>query len=372
MTATMRGASSEAVAAVIDRNRPLSGLDGFGGCLPDGRLVRDVLGREPVYRSADGGTWGFDPASVPAPEPVPPGCSIPVNGGTAERQLTLPEPAPVSETNAQHAVSAVIADVLEQLPDIPVAFSGGVDSGLVATGTDGPLYVVGFPDSNDRIAAEEAASAMERPLRTVTLDRDGLESMVPDVARAIGRTDAMSVGIALPLYRLAEAVSSDGYDRLALGQGADELFAGYEKLVSPATDDRVLGETTLEARDEVLGTLPRQIERDVLAIRAGGVEPVFPFLADRVVRAALTLPESQLVSNKRRKVALRDVAATSLPAPIAEREKRALQYGTLVARELDRLAREAGYKRRIGDHVSKYIADQVDGEIPGRETGSDA
>jgi asparagine synthetase B (glutamine-hydrolysing) len=108
------------------------------------------------------------------------------------------------------------------------------------------------------------------------------------------------------------------------------------------------------ATREVVGTLPDQLERDVLALRAAGVEPVVPLLCDRVVRAALRLPAGLLADGGTRKVALR-TAAADLPAAVRRREKTAVQYGSDVARELDRLARRAGFKRRMDDHVGRYI-----------------
>ncbi|MCH7662063.1 MAG: hypothetical protein IH933_16300, partial [Euryarchaeota archaeon] len=49
-----------------------------------------------------------------------------------------------------------------------------------------------------------------------------------------------------------------------------------------------------------------------------------------------------------------------VPREIAERKKKAAQYGSLIARELDRLARQAGYKRRMDDHVGTYIESILD------------
>jgi asparagine synthase (glutamine-hydrolysing) len=45
-----------------------------------------------------------------------------------------------------------------------------------------------------------------------------------------------------------------------------------------------------------------------------------------------------------------------VPAELVERDKKAMQYGSLVSRELDRLARQEGFKRRMDDHVDRYIA----------------
>jgi asparagine synthase (glutamine-hydrolysing) len=49
-----------------------------------------------------------------------------------------------------------------------------------------------------------------------------------------------------------------------------------------------------------------------------------------------------------------------LPPEVADADKKAVQYGSLVARELDRLARQAGFKRRMDDHVGQYIRSLVD------------
>jgi asparagine synthase (glutamine-hydrolysing) len=101
--------------------------------------------------------------------------------------------------------------------------------------------------------------------------------------------------------------------------------------------------------------LPDQLERDLRVLRAAGVEPVAPLLHDRVVRAALALPGDLLVAGDERKVAFRRAVRAWVPEPTATRDKKALQYGSLVARELDRLARQDGFKRRLNDHVRKYV-----------------
>jgi asparagine synthase (glutamine-hydrolysing) len=165
----------------------------------------------------------------------------------------------------------------------------------------------------------------------------------------------MDVNIVLPLYLLAEQVADDGYDRLAVGQGADELFGGYAKVADAAEDPRVEAETVRGATREMVDTLAEQLPRDVLALRHAGVEPVAPLLHDRVVDAALDLPGEALVSGDTRKVALRAAAGGVLPLSVAGADKKAVQYGSYVSRELDRLARQAGFKRRMDDHVGQYI-----------------
>ncbi len=97
----------------------------------------------------------------------------------------------------------------------------------------------------------------------------------------------------------------------------------------------------------------------MLSIRAAGVEPVAPLLDDRVVRAALRLDGPMLADGEKRKRVFRRAAREFVPYEVAEREKKAMQYGSLIARELDRLARRAGFKRRMDDHVTKYIESRL-------------
>jgi len=257
----------------------------------------------------------------------------------------------------REALDATLASVEE--PGA-IAFSGGVDSALLAARLDAPLYVTGFPDSHDLSAARSGARALGRDLRTVELDHGTLEAAVPRVARAIRRTNAMDVAIALPLFLVAERAAADGHSRLAVGQGADELFGGYAKVARAPEDPRVAAGTVRGARREVVQSLPDQLERDTLALRAAGVEPVTPLLDDRVV-AALELTGGLLVSGRgERKWELRLAARGLVPDRLAFRGKKAVQYGSLVSRELDRLARQAGFKRRTDDHVRRYVESRLE------------
>ena len=304
----------------------------------------------------DGEASGDDPSSD---EDVLPAVAA------VERALARPAPDLTTSREAavervREAIRAAGDDVDASSGDVAVGFSGGVDSALVAALVDAPCYVVGFPESHDVDAARSAARAMNLDLTVVELDHDALAAAVPRVARAIDRTDAMSVQIALPLFLVAERVAADGYGHLAVGQGADELFGGYAKVAKAPTDPRVDADTVLGARDEMTRTLPDQLDRDVRALAAAGVDPVAPLLDHRVVDAARSLPADCLVSDRgERKFALRLAAREWVPDSVAFREKKAVQYGSLVGRELDRLARQAGFKRREDDHVTAYVQSRV-------------
>ncbi|MEF8813679.1 MAG: asparagine synthetase B [Halovenus sp.] len=362
----MRGADTECVRHAYREADPLPGTGGFAGML-DGKLVRDVLGRYPLFHERDDiSTWAREPAGLGKPVRVPAGHAR--GEGQTERVWALPDPDPVDGTES---AVGMLRDALDTAlartgtDGCAIGFSGGLDSALLAARLDCPLYTVGFPDSHDVDAARSAAALLGCDLTVVELGHRTLERAVPDVAAATGRTNAMDVGIALPLFLVAKEAAADGFDRIVVGQGADELFGGYAKVAKAPDDPRVEAGTVRGARRELLATVPDQLERDTLAVRAADCTPVTPLLHDRVVATGLRLPGGLLVtSTGERKWALRLAARQWLPDRLAFREKKAVQYGSLVARELDRLARQAGFKRRLDDHVTQYIESRTLDEKP--------
>jgi len=355
----MDGADAAVVQRALDARDPLPGTQGFAGELDDA-LVRDVLGRYPLFSEADDHTaWSFDPTDLDDPDPVPAGH---LRDGDGDTQVwTLPNPDRYADDErAVKEVRTAVTESVDAIESTPaIAFSGGVDSAILADRLDGPLYVGGFEGSHDIEAARSTAEVLGRDLTVVEFTHADLERAVPELVAATGRSNPMDIAIALPLYLVAERVAADGHDRLAVGQGADELFGGYAKVAKAPEDPRVDADTVRGATREVIASLPAQLERDVLTLRAAGVEPIAPLLDDRVVAAALRLPGHLLVDGEKRKVALRR-AADFLPESVRTREKKAVQYGSLVSRELDRLARQAGFKRRMDDHVGQYIDSLVE------------
>ena len=357
---TLHGCSPEVALSAVERGDALPGTRGFAGKV-DEYLVRDILGRYPLF--VDGEDWAFDPTGLEEPSSFPAGHVRTQTG--IERWCDLPSP----QTADPSAGVAAVRSALERsfatvdTDDLAVAFSGGVDSALVAAALDVPLYVAGFLDSHDVEAARSGAELLDMDLTVVEVTHDDIERAVPEIVGATGRTNAMDIQIALALYLVGERVAEDGFDRLAVGQGADELFGGYAKVAKAPDDSRTVADTVRGATREVIESLPDQLERDVLTLRAAGVEPVAPLLHDAVVEAALGLPGELLVDGETRKVALREAAWRWLPEELATRDKKAVQYGSLVARELDRLARQDGFKRRMDDHVTKYV-ESLSGERP--------
>jgi asparagine synthase (glutamine-hydrolysing) len=170
-------------------------------------------------------------------------------------------------------------------------------------------------------------------------------SALPEVIGAIPKKDPVNVSIALTLYFVTRFAKEHGYTRILTGQGADELFGGYSRYLETPT----LAE---DLERDFLG-LEEQAERDQAVAALHGAYLSMPYLDIRVVRAARAIPAQEKVQAGHRKIPLRKVAERHIPAEFAWYEKKAMQYGSGVWKELQKLARKKGYKTSIQDYIDQ-------------------
>ena len=120
--------------------------------------------------------------------------------------------------------------------DVPVGtyLSGGLDSSLVTAiaqaETEGELstFSVAFSDAgyDERAQQQQVAEAIGTRHRVIEVGGAEIAAALPDVVR---HTETPLIRTApVPLYLLARQVRSDGISVVASGEGADELFWGYD------------------------------------------------------------------------------------------------------------------------------------------------
>lgn len=228
-----------------------------------------------------------------------------------------------------------------------VALSGGVDSTLVAALADLPCVVVGVAGSHDLDRARRAADALGCALAEVEVPPERIEDALRAVLPVIDPTP-VDAAIAATLFFVAEWAAEHGHRRILSGQGADELFGGYARYRGGATP-------AMLARD--FASLPAQLRRDQGVAGLTGCTLSLPYLDCRVVRAARALPPASLVAGGIGKQPLRAVAAGFVPAEFAEFPKKAMQYGSGIAREIERLSRHNGYKNSVRGYITTLEID---------------
>jgi asparagine synthase (glutamine-hydrolysing) len=243
---------------------------------------------------------------------------------------------------ASDLAAAIKTAVLLRRDGAVVALSGGVDSALVAALAGRECVVAGVEGSHDLRRAREVAQELDLSLEEAVIDPGRIEDALTEVLAVIPRADPVDGSIAATLYFVAEWAKDHGYERILAGQGADELFGGYARYLETET----LGQ---DLDRDFLG-LPAQAARDQAVAGLFGALFSLPYLDVRVVRAARGIPPEEKVRGGVRKKPLREVAARHLPAEIAHREKKAMQYGSGMMREMKRLAR-----RRGCSNVSEFL-----------------
>ena len=245
---------------------------------------------------------------------------------------------------------AILAAVRLRSDEGITALSGGVDSALVAHLAGRECVAVGLEGSHDLRQARHAAAALGLACTSVIITPAGIADALPSVIGAIPTKDPLNTGIALTLYFVTRFAGEQGHRRIITGQGADEIFGGYSRYLKTTT----LGQDL----DRDFAGLELQAARDQAVAALHGTYLSMPYLDCRVVRAARAIPPGEKVCGGHRKVPLRKVAERHIPAEFAWYGKKAMQYGSGVWKELQRLARKNGYKTSVQDYIDHI--DRVD------------
>jgi asparagine synthase (glutamine-hydrolysing) len=217
---------------------------------------------------------------------------------------------------------------------VAVTLSGGVDSALIAVLAGLPCIAVGAENSHDLSAAADAAEKLDLDLTCFPVTEEALEAALPDLIRVLPDLSPMNVEIGITGYFVGAAARHAGYEKILTGQAADELFGGYARY-GHSSD---LG---LDLARDFAG-LSAQRERDSAAAGLSGVWYSMPYMDQRVILASRKFSAGELVSGDLRKIALRKVAEKYLPAEIAWKPKKAMQYGSGVTKMLRGIAKKNG------------------------------
>ncbi len=266
------------------------------------------------------------------------------------RQMTMETAAKELRTMLELSVRERVAG----LKEVAVAFSGGLDSSILAffakkSRVDVRLVHVALENQYETEHAVRAAEELKLPLCSKTYKDKDVQQVVPSVLEVIEEPDPVKLSIAIPVFWAAEKAAAMNCRVMLAGQGADELFGGYKRYV----DDylRFGRERTQEAIfKDVAGMYESNLERDWKACNANDVELRLPFAARKIAGFALGLPlEVKLEPEKDtlRKLVLRRVAKNlGLPSFIADKPKKAVQYTTGVNKALGKLAEQQGLSVR--------------------------
>ena len=310
--------------------------------------ARDPFGVKPLYliRSAEG--FLFCSEIRPLLEAtdsgdvllLPPGFML--TRKYCGRYYSLPSPAALKTSSSEELDRILSEAVRVRLPpNLPVSalFSGGIDSTLVVHYARRfrpamSAYIAAGPDAPDKIYAERYAEATGLDLHEVSVDirSESTLSLIETVVAAVEAFEPVIIRPSVYTYRVSQRIHQDGFRVALCGEGADELFAGYEPLENAFTQANIVGS---DLRAQCLGMMHRanlqQVDRCSMRFQ---LEIREPFLDQSVVAFATGLDRSALLERtvgalvgKAPLRNLYDLYPSQLPTFIRDRRKALFHEG---------------------------------------------
>ncbi|MCI4363050.1 MAG: asparagine synthase C-terminal domain-containing protein [Thermoplasmata archaeon] len=234
-------------------------------------------------------------------------------------------------------LARILADATARLAGagvpITILFSGGLDSSVLAwilrTRPATELLTIGREGTQDLLAAQAVSAEIGLPWRARILTAEEIRDGARRWFEMVGplREPERSVQLSLAL-----AFESAGTRYLLLGQGADELFWGYARFrrADPWEAERL-------ARLALEKLLSSDLPLTQRVAAACGRELLLPYLEMEVRAFVGTFSADAHCSPEESKPLLRKVARElGVPSAGQTRAKRAIQYGTGIARVLER------------------------------------
>lgn len=347
---TRTGSDSEAaldaaVAGDLEALADLRGMYAFVVAHPDGRViaVRDPLGVKPLYWAhVDGSTYfaseliAFAPEMRAHVEAFPPGFRwTPEEGLVRFREVHITGEPVADRESARTAIRETLVTAVRRrmMADVPVGvfLSGGLDSSLVAAimasfaeDVPGPVhsFAAGTAGSSDLLAARRVAEHLGLEHHERVYDAEEVVAVLPEVVASIESYEPSLVRSAVPNYLLSETTAAV-VKVVLTGEGADELFAGYDhhREIEAGED---LADELLRS---VSGLHNLNLQRADRVTMAHGVEARVPFLDRDLVNLAGRIPIEWRLPGEygQEKALLREAFTGWLPEDLLWRPKE--QFG---------------------------------------------
>ena len=239
-------------------------------------------------------------------------------------------------------VALLLKAAIRKYPSPGIAFSGGVDSSVLALLANKPtLYTIALENSSDVAWSIKVAKDLNLPIKTKIFTLEEAEEVIKKVVTLLNSPDVTQVGIGCVVYAVLEMAQKDKLSLVLGGLGAEEIFGGYKRHIDYGKDlsnihERLwAGLKDMEVRD---------FSRDLPIAKHFNIKLVAPFLDEDLVKYAMQVHPDLKINNERRKIILRETALhLGLPKEVAYRKKIAAQYSSKFDRAIQRLAKKRGF-----------------------------
>ncbi|MDE1862885.1 MAG: asparagine synthase [Thaumarchaeota archaeon] len=228
---------------------------------------------------------------------------------------------------------------------IGIAFSGGVDSSLLAKvcsdlGFEVILLTVGFEGSHDIEFSKKIASILKLKHVIYPITGGEFHDVASEVRGAIGTDNLSWNENCIAFHYVSKLAKKHGISMVLTANGIDELFCGYN----------AYREVVEEGKEAIMELMESKLANEVEMMKAVNrisskyyVKILQPLLSAGFVEFAKSVPIKEKIRGRDdlvRKHIIRQLAlSVGVPEEAALKRKKALQYGSLIHKNLLRLGK---------------------------------
>ena len=236
----------------------------------------------------------------------------------------------------KNALIDAVTETVNEESSLAVAFSGGIDSSLLAQlcndiGIKVTLLTVGFPGSQDIEFSKVIATRLGLPHKLLELKKNDFHNKQRYVWQKLGSGNISHIENCIAFFYLGMLARQNGLRLILTANGCDELFCGYDRFRS----------IYKYGNARIMQLIHEKIENEIILMKAVesittefGIKTKHPFLSEKFISVALEISIDNKIKGCDdfiRKHILREVAVMiGVPHEAAEKPKKALQYGSLI------------------------------------------
>jgi len=209
-----------------------------------------------------------------------------------------------------------------------IAFSGGLDSSILAQikkdqGLNAITIIAKDFLGTDLPYSQIAAKHIDIPLELKYVNIDEMLSAIESTIKILKNFNDIEIRNSIVSYLYLNTLKEKNVTKVITGDGADEIFAGYNFLVKK---DHTELKSELKRIKEIMHFTSQKIANEL------SISIQMPFVDENIIRSVEMLPDNLLINQKDGikfgKWILRKAFENDLPSSVIWREKTPMQDGS--------------------------------------------